>query len=141
MKAVSLTSNDLRRHVMWGTNDGIGPKPAFYLELFGCAHIHKCEESIYIHHKIFGFQIAIDDTISMQMLHHEKDLGHKLPSMVGSKRYYLGDNVKEILPLYELHDEVDEVAVLDKFVEGHYEGEARNCPQNLLLVHYILDDL
>lgn len=98
---------------MWGTNDGIGPKPAFYLKLFGCAHIHKCEESIYIHHKIFWLQIAIDDTISMQMLHHEKYLGHKLPSMVGSKRYHFGDNVKEILPLYELHDEVDEVTVLD----------------------------
>jgi hypothetical protein len=53
----------------------------------------------------------------------------------------LGDDVEEVFALDELHDEVDEVAVLDELVEGDHEGEARDCAQDLLLVHDVLDDL
>lgn len=53
----------------------------------------------------------------------------------------LGDDVEKILSLNELHDEVDEVAVFYELVESHHEGEARDCPQDLLLVHDVLDYL
>lgn len=61
--------------------------------------------------------------------------------MFRSEGYDLGDDVEEIFSLDELHDEVDEVAVLYELVEGHHEGELRDCAQDLFLVHDVLDYL
>lgn len=48
----------------------------------------------------------------MEMLHHKEDLGDELPCVLRSKGDHLGDDIEEVLALDELHDEVDEIAVL-----------------------------
>lgn len=141
VEAVALSCDDFRSHVMRGADDGIGPKSSLNLQFLGRAHIDQGQEPIDVHHQILWLEIPVDDAIGVQMLHHEQDLRHQLPGVLGSEGDHLGDDVEKILALDELHDEVDEVAVLYQLVEGHHEGEARDCPQDLLLIHDVLDYL
>ena len=77
----------------------------------------------------------------MEMLHHEKDLSDQESSVFKSEGDDFGNNIKEIFSLDELHDEIDEVAVFEEFVEVDDEGMLGSCPKNFFLVHDILNDL
>ena len=75
------------------------------------------------------------------MLHHEKDLPDQLACMLGTERYDFGDHIKQILALYELQDEIDEVAVFYQLMEAHNIGGFGDSAEDLLLVHDVLDNL
>jgi hypothetical protein len=47
--------------------------------------------------------------------------------MFHRKRDNFGDDIEEILSFYELHDEIDEIAVFEEFVEIYDEGVFWNC--------------
>ena len=51
------------------------------------------------------------------MLYYQQYLPDKKPSMLDSKGDNLGNDIKEVLTLDKLHNEVDKVGVLNKFVE------------------------
>ena len=141
METVALAGDDLRSHVVGRPYDGIGSEPSFHLQFLGRAHIDQSEKPISIHHQILRLEVTVYDPISMQMLHHQQHLRHQLTGVLSSKGYHLGDDVEQILSLDELHDEIDEIAVLYQFVEGDHEGEARDGSEDLLLVHDVLDYL
>lgn len=121
--------------------DGISPKPPLNLQLLRRTHVHKGKIAIAIHHQILGLKIPIDDSIIMHVLHHKQNLPYQEPSVVGSKGNHLSDDIKQVLPLDELHHEVYEVRVLDQLVEINDEGMPGHRPQDLLLVHDVLDYL
>lgn len=77
----------------------------------------------------------------MHMFHHKEYLCDQEACILCSKWYYFGDHIEEILSLYELHDEVDEVAVFDEFVETYNELVSGDCSKDFLLVHDVLDYL
>lgn len=141
MEAVAFSGDDFWGHVVGGAYDGIGSEPALDFQFFGGAHVDQREEAVGVHHEIFGFEVSVDDAVGVQVLHHEQDLGDQLSGVVCGEGDHFGDDVEEVFPLDELHDEVDEVAVFYQLVEGDHEGEARHCPQDLLLVHDVLDYL
>ena len=141
VEAVALAGDDFRGHVVRGADDGVGPEPALDLELLGGAHVDERKEAVDVHHEVFGLEVAVDDAVGVQVLHHQEDLRHQLPRVLGREGDDLGDDVEEVLALNELHDEVDEVGVLYQLVEAHHEGELRYRTQDLLLVHYVLDYL
>ena len=141
METVALAGDDFGSHVVGRPYDGIGSEPSFHLQFLGRAHIDQSEKPISIHHQILRLEVSVYDAAGVQMLHHEQHLRHQLPSVLNSKGSHLADDVEEVLALDELHDEIDEIAVLYQFVEGDHEGEARDGSEDLLLVHDVLDYL
>jgi hypothetical protein len=141
VEAVTLSGDDLGRHVVRSADDGVGPEPALDLQLLSSAHVDQREEPVDVHHEVFRLEIPINDAIGVQVLHHQEYLGDQLPRVFRREGDHLGDDVEEVLTLDELHDEVDEVGVLYQLVETDHEGELGHRPQDLLLVHYVLDYL
>jgi hypothetical protein len=109
-------------------DNGIGSKPSFNLKLLSSPHIHESKKAVDIHHKVFRLEISIDDSIGVQMLHHKKDLGNELPAVFWGEGNNLSNDVEEVLTLYKLHYEIDEVTIFYQFVEAYHKWEFGHCP-------------
>lgn len=126
---------------MRGTDDCVSSKPPLYFKAFSCAHIYQGQVSIGIHHQILGFKIAIDDSIGVEVFHHEKDLANQEAGMLYREGDNFGDDIEQVLSFNELHYEIDKVCVLEKFVEADNKWVARHGSQYFLFVHDVLNDL
>jgi len=49
----------------------------------------------------------------MHMLHHQNDLAHQKPSILMRKCIRFGNDIKEILTLDKIHNEVYKIGVFD----------------------------
>lgn len=126
---------------MRSTNDCVRPEPSLYLKSFGSAHIYQGEIAISIHHKIFGFKVAVDDTVCVEVFHHKEDLADEKAGVLYREGDDFCDDVEEVFSFDELHDEVDEVGVFEEFVEADDEWVARHSSEYFFLVHDVLNDL
>lgn len=126
---------------MWSTNDRVRPEPSLYLKAFGSAHIYQSEIPISIHHEIFGFKVAVYDTVCVEVFHHEEDLAYEKAGMLYREGDDFGDDVEEVFSFNKVHDEIDEVGVFKEFVEADDEWIARYSSKYFFLVHDVLDDL
>lgn len=123
------------------SNDGIGSKSPLNLQFFSSTHVHQRKIAIAVHHQILRLEISIDNSIIVHMLYHQQNLSDQETSVLRRKGYHLCNHIKQILTLDELHHEVDEERILDQLVEAYYERMLGHCPQDLLLIHDVLDYL
>ena len=74
LKTVTLTRNNLRRHIMGRANDRLGLIPTFQRKNLGSPQINQLQISITAHHDILGLQIPINNLEGMQMFNNHEDL-------------------------------------------------------------------
>ena len=126
---------------MGSSNNGVGSVPSFNFESLSCSHVYKGEIAISVHHEVLRLQIPVNNSISVEVFHHDENLSDQKASVLKSERDDFSDDIEQVLAFDELHDEVDEVAVFEEFVETDDEGVFWGCSQNFLLVHDVLDYL
>ena len=111
---------------MWSAYNSRSLESPLNLQFLSSPHVNKGKVSITIHHDILWLKIPINNLIAMHMLYHNQDLTDQESSIFWGKSLYFGDNIEKVLAFYQIHDEVDEVAIFYELVEVDYEWRFRD---------------
>ncbi len=126
---------------MRSSNNCSGSVSSFDFEFLCCAHIYQLQVSIGAHHEVLRLEVSIDDFIGMEMLQDTEDLADQKFSFILVEGDHLCNCIEKIFTLNIFHHKVDEVSVLDQFVEADQEWMLGGSSQNLFFIHHVLNDL
>ena len=132
---VAFVENHLGSDVLGGAAKG--PRLAAGLQLFGESKVDQFDVAGRVEEKIFGFEVAVDDAAAVKVVERLHD----------ASRVEARGRVVEIAPVPEdgpelaaqagLHQHVEVLAVLERFVQLDYKL-AIGLLHNLLLRHDVL---
>ena len=80
-ETVSFSSDNFWCNIMWSSDNSAGSKPPLYFKSFGSAHIDQCEITVSIHHQILWFEVSVNNSVRVHVLHHQKHLSHEKASV------------------------------------------------------------
>ena len=118
---VGLAGADvLRRHVAHGAHDRPRGGHIGVADL-GHAEIHDFgveATPVALHADVGGLDVPVDDVLAVGETQAVTDLGQDLQGL-GAREGLLLEQLVQVMPLYELHGDVEHALVLAEFVDGH----------------------
>ena len=106
-----------RGHVGGGADCDAGHGQARVGDGLGDAEIGDADESIAVDQHVLGLDVAVHNASPMDRRQAVQDLPRDLPRFLGGQRPAAGDQVLEILPVHELHDEVEPAVLLTHIID------------------------
>lgn len=104
---------------MRGADYGKSFEEGVWAEFFGSAQIDEVDFSTIVNYWVFWFKIAIDNTVRMQALDGDHKAGKVILDHFQAHGLDFTDDIEHLLPVDVLHEEKDEIFIVECFHETH----------------------
>ena len=100
---------------MRSPNDGESLIKSIRDKLLSSSHINEIHFSLRIYHRIFRFQIPINNIINVKILNTQKQASKVIPHHIIIHRFHLPDHIKHLFPMNIFHDQINVLFVMKGF--------------------------